>query len=98
MEARELVHGYSFWTFSDTFRENYVPSVPFHGGFGLLNLHGTAKPTYRAFQMSHRSGTELLEFHGAHATLNAWVIRKNNTATILVTLVGAERSRALSRS
>jgi beta-xylosidase len=35
-------------TFSDIFEENYFPSVPFHGGFGLLNLHGIAKPTYRA--------------------------------------------------
>ena len=40
MEAHGLVDGYSFWTFSDIFEENYFPSVPFHGGFGLLNLHG----------------------------------------------------------
>ena len=38
MEAKGLVEGYSFWTFSDIFEENYFPSVPFHGGFGLLNL------------------------------------------------------------
>jgi len=38
MEARGLVEGYSFWTFSDIFAENYFPSAPFHGGFGLLNL------------------------------------------------------------
>jgi xylan 1,4-beta-xylosidase len=73
MEVRGLVQGYSFWTFSDIFSENYFPSVPFHGGFGLLNLHGIAKPTYRAFQLLHRSGTELLEFHGTHATVNALV-------------------------
>ena len=36
------------WTFTDIFEENYFPSVPFHGGFGLLNLHGVAKPVYRA--------------------------------------------------
>ena len=40
MEANRLVEGYSFWTFSDIFEENYFPSLPFHGGFGLLNLHG----------------------------------------------------------
>ena len=40
-----LVEGYSFWTFSDIFEENYFPSVPFQGGFGLLNLHGIAKPS-----------------------------------------------------
>ena len=91
MEARGLVQGYSFWTFSDIFSENYFPSVPFHGGFGLLNLHGIAKPAYRAFQLLHRSGTELLEFHGTHATVDAWVIRKNDAATILITNLAMPR-------
>ncbi len=36
LEACGLVEGYSFWTFSDIFNENYFPSVPFQGGFGLL--------------------------------------------------------------
>ena len=40
---------------ADIFEENYFPSVPFHGGFGLLNLHGVAKPAYRAFQLLHRA-------------------------------------------
>ena len=83
MEARGLVQGYSFWTFSDIFEENYFPSVPFHGGFGLLNLHGIAKPAYRAFQLLHRSGNELLECEGNHPTLDAWMIRKKKSATIL---------------
>jgi xylan 1,4-beta-xylosidase len=39
MEANGLVEGYSFWTFSDIFEENYFPSVPFHGGFGLLTVY-----------------------------------------------------------
>ena len=71
--------------------ENYFPSVPFHGGFGLLNLHGIAKPAYRAFQLLHRSGTELLEVHGTHATVDAWVIRKNDAATILITNLAMPR-------
>jgi xylan 1,4-beta-xylosidase len=91
MEARGLVDGYSFWTFSDIFAENYFPSVPFHGGFGLLNLHGIAKPAYRAFQLLHRAGTELLEVQGTHATVDAWVIGKNKTATILATNLAMPR-------
>jgi xylan 1,4-beta-xylosidase len=91
MEAHGLVEGYSFWTFTDIFAENYFPSVPFHGGFGLLNLHGIAKPVYRAFQLLHRTGTELLEIQGTHATVDAWVIRKNNTATILMTNLAMPR-------
>jgi len=91
MEARGLVEGYSFWTFSDIFAENYFPSVPFHGGFGLLNLHGIAKPAYRAFQLLHHMGTELLDVQGTHVTVNAWVIRKNNTTTILMTNLAMPR-------
>jgi xylan 1,4-beta-xylosidase len=76
MEAAGLVEGYSFWTFSDIFAENYFPSVPFHGGFGLLNLHGIAKPTYHAFKLLHRVGTEQLPVDGSHATVDAWVLRE----------------------
>jgi xylan 1,4-beta-xylosidase len=77
LEASDLVQGYSFWTFSDIFEENYFPSVPFHGGFGLLNLHGIAKPTYRAFELLHTLGTERLLVDGLHETVNAWVSRDN---------------------
>jgi xylan 1,4-beta-xylosidase len=49
--------------------------VPFHGGFGLLTLHGIAKPTYRAFQLLHGLGTERLFVDGLHETVNAWVTR-----------------------
>ena len=75
LEASGLVQGYSFWTFSDIFEENYFPSVPFHGGFGLLNLQGIAKPTYRAFELLHKLGTESLLVDGLHETVNAWVTR-----------------------
>jgi len=85
MEARGLVQGYSFWTFSDIFSENYFPSVPFHGGFGLMNLHGIAKPAYRAFQLLHALGSELMEVEGRHATAEVWVVRKGRTATVLMT-------------
>lgn len=85
MEAKGLVEGYSFWTFSDIFEENYFPSVPFHGGFGLLNLHGIPKPTYRAFQLLHDVGTEQLLVDGLHETVDCSVIRKDSALTILLT-------------
>ena len=85
MEANGLVKGYSFWTFSDIFEENYFPSVPFHGGFGLLNLHGIAKPTYRAFELLHQAGRERLLVDGLHETVDAWVVRKEARLTVLLT-------------
>jgi xylan 1,4-beta-xylosidase len=85
LEAHGLVQGYSYWTFSDIFEENYFPSVPFHGGFGLLNIHGIAKPAYRAYELLHGLGDALLPVEGAHATVDAWLARKGDEATIMLT-------------
>ncbi len=84
MEANGLVEGYSYWTFSDIFEEIYFPSVPFHGGFGLLTLHGIAKPAYRAFQLLHRLGEARLNVEGKHATVDAWAVRNHRGAAILL--------------
>jgi xylan 1,4-beta-xylosidase len=85
MEANGLVQGYSYWTFSDIFEENYFPSVPFHGGFGLLNIHGIAKPAYRAFELLHALGTAILPVEGAHPTVDAWAVRGVGSITVLLT-------------
>jgi xylan 1,4-beta-xylosidase len=85
MEACDLVAGYSFWTFSDIFEENYFPSVPFHGGFGLLTLHGIPKPTFRAFQLLRRLGHERMLVDGIHHTVDAWVVRNEREILVLLT-------------
>jgi xylan 1,4-beta-xylosidase len=84
MEARGSVDGYGFWTFSDIFQENYMPSEPFQGGFGLLNIQGIAKPAYRAYQLLHRQGDEILVVDGVHETVDAWVTRRGETITALL--------------
>jgi xylan 1,4-beta-xylosidase len=85
MSVDSLVTGYSYWTFTDVFEENYFPSVPFHGGFGLLNLYGIAKPAYRAFELLHRLGDELLVVEGSHKTVSAWTVRNKDGLTVLLT-------------
>jgi xylan 1,4-beta-xylosidase len=85
LETAGLVQGYSWWTFSDLFEENYFPSLPFHGGFGLLTLHGIAKPVYRAFELLHRLGNERLAGSGAHPTVDAWAFRDGNRVTVVLT-------------
>ncbi|MDQ6781285.1 MAG: beta-xylosidase, partial [Candidatus Eremiobacteraeota bacterium] len=85
LEARGLVQGYSYWAFSDIFEENYFPSVPFQGGFGLLNIHGIAKPAYRAFQLLHELGTQMLPVEGSHATVDAWLVRGDQRSTLVLT-------------
>jgi xylan 1,4-beta-xylosidase len=85
LEVSGLVEAYAFWTFTDIFEENYFPSLPFHGGFGLLNLHGIAKPTYRAFELLHRLGDEQLPAEGTHDTVDAWAVRRETALTIVLT-------------
>lgn len=97
LETDGLVDGYSYWTFTDIFEENYFPSVPFHGGFGLLNLHGIPKPIYRAFQLLHHLGTELLGVEGTHETVDAFVVRKDGGATILLTNYAAPRHEIMTQ-
>jgi xylan 1,4-beta-xylosidase len=100
LEAVEHVDGYAFWGVSDIFAEDYFPSVPFHGGFGLMNLHGIPKPTYRAFELLHGLGSERLEVEGAHDTVDVWVVRGEGEITVLVSnhapprhSIGAEEVR-----
>ncbi|HJP94634.1 MAG TPA: glycosyl hydrolase [Pyrinomonadaceae bacterium] len=85
MEANGLVEGYGFWTFSDIFEEKYLPSVPFHGGFGLLTLHGIPKPSYRAFELLHHLGDRLSLVDGLHETVDCNVIQNESSVTVLLT-------------
>jgi xylan 1,4-beta-xylosidase len=85
LETDPYVEGYSYWTFTDIFEENYFPSMPFHGGFGLLNLNGVPKPVYRAFQLLHQLGTEQFPVADTHATVDVWMIRKGRSITVFIT-------------
>jgi xylan 1,4-beta-xylosidase len=85
MEAHGLVEAYSYWTFSDIFEENYMPSMPFQGGFGLLTIHGIAKPAYRAYQLLHRLGDKIYKVKGHHATVDVWIVKGDDEITILLT-------------
>lgn len=84
LQTSGLVDAYSFWTFSDIFDEQSIPAHEFHGGFGLLTLHGVPKPSYRAFQLLHRLGTGLVTpVDGMHANVAVWVVRRKGQATLL---------------
>jgi xylan 1,4-beta-xylosidase len=85
MSVDDVVDGYSWWTFSDIFEENYFPSVPFHGGFGLMNLYGVPKPVYRAFQMLRALGTTQIPVVGEHPTVAGWAAHDaDGTRAVLI--------------
>ena len=49
-----------YWTFTDIFEEKGGGRDIFHGGFGMLNFQGIAKPSYNAYRMMNALGDELL--------------------------------------
>ena len=84
LDVADVVQGYSFWTFTDLFEEVYFDSTPFKGKFGLLTIHGIAKPTYRAAQMLHGAGTERFQVDGMHATVDRWVTRHEDGRIVVL--------------
>ncbi|MEU4570181.1 xylan 1,4-beta-xylosidase [Micromonospora sp. NPDC023956] len=56
----DLVDSFAYWTFSDMFEEEGVPTALFHGGFGLLTHRQIKKPTYHLYAFMARLGAEIL--------------------------------------
>ena len=79
-----LVEGYSFWTFSDLFEEGAQYAAPFHGGFGLQNIYGIPKPTYRVYELLHGLGDQRLTVSGGEgATVEVLATRDDSTLRLL---------------
>ena len=55
-----LAESMSYWTFSDVFEEMGPPPTALHGGFGLLNAQGLAKPSFHAYRLLNMLGDEQL--------------------------------------
>lgn len=50
----------SYWTFTDVFEEVAPGPTFFHGGFGMINLHGIRKPSYYAYKFMSELGEKEL--------------------------------------
>ena len=50
---------YSYWALSDVFTEQGLPqsNISFSGNWGLVNIFGVRKPSFRAFQMLNNAGS-----------------------------------------
>ena len=55
------VDSLAYWTFTDVFEEGGAGDTIFHGGFGMINYQGIAKPSYHAYRFLSALGDELLE-------------------------------------
>jgi len=59
-QVGDAAQSMSYWVFTDIFEEAGPRFEAFHGGFGLMNLHGIRKPAYFAYAFLNRLGpTEL---------------------------------------
>jgi xylan 1,4-beta-xylosidase len=93
LSVDDAVDGFSWWAFTDIFEENYFPSIPYHGGFGLLNLYGVPKPVYRAFQMVDQLGTRRWVVPDSHPTLRLHVGAPDDDGTTTVLLLNIAMPR-----
>lgn len=56
-----MMDSLSYWVFTDIFEERGGGPEPFHGGFGLINMHGIKKPSYYAYKMLRELGEQELD-------------------------------------
>lgn len=76
---------YSFFAFTDIFEEMQTSSTPFHGCFGLLNIDGIPKPTYRAFQILHSTGTDRIPVAISESpTLEVLAVKKDTEKLTII--------------
>jgi len=92
-DVRGLVQIFSYWTFSDVFEEGGLDSVPFHEGFGMMNVNGVPKPVWRAFQLLHQAGDNLVNDsilttypEGNYSTVDVLATVDNSSSTLQMLL------------
>ncbi len=66
LKVRGLMDSLSFWVVSDIFEECRQGDLPFHGGFGLVNVQGLKKASYHGYWFLSRLGEEVLSRGDSH--------------------------------
>ncbi|MGE5395419.1 MAG: GH39 family glycosyl hydrolase [Candidatus Saccharibacteria bacterium] len=61
----------SYWVFTDIFEEAGPRFTPFHGGFGMLNIQGIAKPAFYAYELLNKLGNKELN----NADTRSWACK-----------------------
>ncbi len=77
LESTGLVDSLSYWTFTDVFEEDGGGPTVFHGGFGLINFQGIAKPAFHAYRFLNCLGDQVLS-----KTKGGIVTRDSNSGMI----------------
>lgn len=67
-DLKNQMGGYMFWCASDIFEEMALINEPFHGSYGVVNIHGIPKPNFYAFKLLSRLYPNRLEIDGSAET------------------------------
>ncbi len=78
--ARGKLESLSFWVISDIFEEDGQGDMPFHGGFGMINIQGLKKPSYHGYRFLSRLGEEELQCGDDYVVTR----RKNGDLVVLL--------------
>ena len=62
-----IVQSLAYWSFSDVFEEQGVVRTPFYGGFGIIAADGIPKPSFNAFTLLHKLGTQRIAVKSENA-------------------------------
>jgi len=84
MDCQGLMDGCAYWAFSDIFEELTFFTRPFSGSFGLQTIHGIPKPSYHAFALLNRLGTERYDLPVTDAPIELAAFRKEGTLQFLL--------------
>ena len=56
LDCAHLADSLIYWVFTDIFEEGGGGPETFHGGFGLMSMHGIRKPAWHAYRFLHLLG------------------------------------------
>jgi len=84
----------SYWTFSNVFEENGVPSGIFNDTFGLLDQWGIARPSLHSFSFLHKLGDKQLT--AANGPVLATQRDDGSLAILAWNLIPAKESSSLA--
>jgi xylan 1,4-beta-xylosidase len=88
-----VVDALAWWPFTDIFEEAGLYPDPYNNEWmpvdGLMNVYGIPKPNYRAFQLLHWSGNQLVEttpnlFNSDVETVGVFAVTGNQTSIFIV--------------
>lgn len=71
-DVKDIIDGSLFWNLSDIYEEQGFHYIPFHGGYGLININDIPKSSYNAFCMLNcLKGDEIYAEYGSSGTVRA---------------------------